>query len=140
MSVQTPDFAQTLRSAGLRATQQRVVIMSLLMEADDHPTAEDLLGRARALDDSVSIATVYRTLAALEEAGLARKLTLENESARYESTPALEHDHIIDIDTGEVIEIFSEDINRLRRELIARHGFEIVSQHSLIRARRIGQD
>lgn len=140
MPNKTPDFAQTLRDAGLRATQQRVVIMSILMDAHDHPTAEDLLGRARAIDDSVSMATVYRTLATLEEVGLVRKLSLENDSARYESTPALEHDHIIDIDTGEVIEIFSEEINRLRQELVARHGFEIISQHSLIRARRVRQD
>lgn len=140
MRADRPDLAQTLRNAGLRATQQRLAILSVLMTADDHPNADELLTRAKAMDDSVSLATIYRTLTALEEAGLIRRLPLENESARYESTPALEHDHIIDIDTGEVIEAHSDEINRLREEMVERLGYEIISQHSLIRARKITHD
>lgn len=137
MSAHTTDFAQALRDAGLRVTQQRMVLLAILMDSADHPNADELLARARAVDDSVSLATVYRTLSALEEAGLIRKLTLESEPSRYEITPAAEHDHVVDIDTGEVIEIASEEIARLRREMLERLGFEIVSQHTLIRARRI---
>lgn len=137
MSAHTTDFAQALRDAGLRVTQQRMVLLAILMDSADHPNADELLARARAVDDSVSLATVYRTLSALEEAGLIRKLTLESEPSRYEITPAAEHDHVVDIDTGEVIEIASEDIARLRREMLERLGFEIVSQHTLIRARRL---
>jgi Fur family ferric uptake transcriptional regulator len=137
MSAHTTDFAQALRDAGLRVTQQRMVLLSILMDSADHPNADELLARARAVDDSVSLATVYRTLSALEEAGLIRKLTLESEPSRYEITPTAEHDHVVDIDTGEVIEIASEEIARLRREILERLGFEIVSQHTLIRARRV---
>ncbi|MBB1491288.1 MULTISPECIES: Fur family transcriptional regulator [unclassified Paracoccus (in: a-proteobacteria)] len=137
MSAHTTDFAQALRDAGLRVTQQRMVLLAILMDSADHPNADELLARARAVDDSVSLATVYRTLSALEEAGLIRKLTLESEPSRYEITPAAEHDHVVDIDTGEVIEIASDEIARLRREMLERLGFEIVSQHTLIRARRI---
>lgn len=137
MGAETTDFAQALRDAGLRVTPQRMVLLSILMGAADHPNADELLARARAVDDSVALATVYRTLSALEEAGLIRKLSLENEPARYEITPAAEHDHIVDIDSGEVIEISCDEINRLRRELLDRLGYEIVSQNTLIRARRI---
>lgn len=137
MSAHRTDFAQALRDAGLRVTPQRMVLLAILMDSADHPNADELLARARAVDDSVSLATVYRTLSALEEAGLIRKLTLESEPSRYEITPAAEHDHVVDIDTGEVIEIANDDIARLRREALERLGYEIVSQHTLIRARRV---
>ena len=137
MSAHTTDFAQALRDAGLRVTPQRMVLLAILMESADHPNADELLARARALDDSVSLATVYRTLSALEEAGLIRKLTLESEPSRYEITPLAEHDHVVDIDTGEVIEIANDEIARLRRDALERLGYEIVSQHTLIRARRV---
>lgn len=139
MSAHTTDFAQALRDAGLRVTPQRLALLAILMDSADHPNADELLARARAraLDDSVSLATVYRTLSALEEAGLIRKLTLESEPSRYEITPAAEHDHVVDIDTGEVIEIANDDIARLRRETLEQLGYEIVSQHTLIRARRM---
>lgn len=134
------DFAQTLRNAGLRVTQQRLILMSILMDSSDHPNADEILARARAVDDSVSLATVYRTLSALEETGLIRKLSLDNEPARFEITPVADHDHIIDIDSGEVIEIANDDISRLRHRIARELGFEIVSQHSVIRARRIKSD
>ncbi len=137
MSAHTTDFAQALRDAGLRVTPQRLALLAILMDSADHPNADELLARARALDDSVSLATVYRTLSALEEAGLIRKLTLESEPSRYEITPVAEHDHVVDIDTGEVIEIANDDIARLRRETLEQLGYEIVSQHTLIRARRM---
>lgn len=137
MSAHTTDFAQALRDAGLRVTPQRLVLLAILMDSADHPNADELLARARAVDDSVSLATVYRTLSALEEAGLIRKLTLESESSRYEITPLAEHDHVVDIDTGEVIEIPNDEIARLRRKALERLGYEIVSQHTLIRARRV---
>lgn len=140
MCAEMPDLAPMLRQAGLRATQQRLTILSIILAADDHPNADELLARSKAVDDSVSLATIYRTLAALEEAGLIRRLSIENESARYESTPVLEHDHIIDIDTGEVIEAHSDEINRLRQQMVERLGYEIVSQHSVIRARKIKPD
>ena len=140
MSAETTDFAKALREAGLRVTQQRVALLSILMDAADHPNADELLARARGLDDSMSLATVYRTLSALEEAGLIRKLSLENEPARYEIAPVAEHDHLVDIETGAVIELESDEINRLRTELAARLGYEIVSQHTLIRARKISPD
>lgn len=136
MAKASDDFAGALRAAGLRVTRQRVMVLSVLMQADDHPNADEVFSRIRAIDGSPSFATVYRSLAALEAAGLVQKLNFENEPARYEIAPAAEHDHMIDIDSGEVIEIRSEEITRLRAELVARLGYDIISQHTLVRARR----
>ncbi|PTQ75124.1 Fur family transcriptional regulator [Celeribacter persicus] len=137
MCAEVTEFARALKDAGLRVTQQRMTVMSILMDAQDHPNADELLSRTRAVDDSISLATVYRTLSVLEEAGLIQKLALENEPARYEITPTAEHDHIVDVETGEVIEISNEEINRLRRAMVEELGYEIVSQHTLIRARKV---
>ncbi|MDO5604820.1 MAG: Fur family transcriptional regulator [Paracoccus sp. (in: a-proteobacteria)] len=140
MSAETTDFAAALREAGLRVTQQRVALLSVLTGADDHPNADEILSRARAGDDTLSLATVYRTLAALESAGLIRKLSIEGDPARYELTPLAEHDHLVDIDSGEMIELSSPEIRALQARLAAELGYEIVSQHTLIRARRIRPD
>ena len=75
---QSIDYKQLLREAGLRVTPQRTTIVSLLSETDDHPNVEDLYEKARTLDDTVSVATVYRTMSVLENAGLVRKLVLED--------------------------------------------------------------
>lgn len=136
MSAEPQDFAQALRDAGLRVTQQRMALLSVLMGAADHPNADELFLRAKAMDDSLSLATVYRTLSALEDAGLIRKLSFENEPSRFEITPLSDHDHLVDVETGAVIEVSNDDINRLRAEMVAQMGYEIVSQHTLIRVRR----
>lgn len=137
MGADIDNLTQALRDAGLRATQQRMTLLSVLMNSADHPNADELFVRTRAIDDSVSLATVYRTLSALEEAGLIRRLSFENESARYEITPVADHDHLIDIDSGEVIEMESDEINRLREALARSMGYEIISHHTVIRARKI---
>ena len=137
MSDQTSPHAQALREAGLRVTQQRMTLLSALTDAADHPSADELFLRVKAVDDSLSLATVYRTLSALEEAGLIRKLSFENEPARFEITPVLEHDHLVDVDSGAVIEVTNDEINRLRAEMVRDMGYEIVSQHTLIRVRKL---
>lgn len=134
------EHTNILRDAGLRVTQQRTAIVAILAGADDHPNADDVLGRARALDDTVSFATVYRTLAVLEEAGLVRKLSFGDAPARYEMTPQSDHDHLVDIDTGELIEIPSDEIAALRNRVAADLGYEIVSQHTILRGRRLSKD
>lgn len=130
------NHSQVLREAGLRVTQQRTAILTVLGDADDHPTAEEVLAKARALDDTLSFATVYRTLAVLESAGLIRKLMFENAPGRYEMTPQSDHDHLVDIDTGELVELPSDEISNLRTKIAAELGYEIVSQHTVLRARR----
>ncbi|NDV02376.1 Fur family transcriptional regulator [Pseudoroseicyclus tamaricis] len=116
-----------LRAAGLRVTRQRRAILQVLTQADDHPDVPELHRRVQAEEPAVSLATVYRTLAALSEKGVVQKLAFEGAPARFETSDAPHHDHIVDLDTGEVIEFVSAEIERLQREVARRHGYEIVS-------------
>ena len=129
--------ARLLREAGLRVTQQRLGILAVLEEAEDHPGAEELLARVRSRDETVSPATVYRTLKALEAAGLVHRLSFGGEPARFEMAPRIQHDHLVDVDTGEVIEIQSDDLAALRRRIAAEHGYEIVEHRTVIRGKRV---
>ena len=92
----------------------------------DHPDAAELHRRARTLDDSLSLATVYRTLSVLEREGVVLRLALENGGARYEVADAPHHDHIVDLDTGQITEFRSEKIEQLQREIAAELGYVIV--------------
>lgn len=136
MDSRDKEIATALRTAGLRATRQRILVLSMLMDAVDHPTADELFERIRELDGSVSYATLYRTLSALEHAAMVQKFSVDGDPARFELTPSSDHDHLIDLDTGEVIEFSSVEVSDLRRRLIAELGFEIVSQHTLVRVRK----
>ncbi|SLN15558.1 Ferric uptake regulation protein [Roseovarius albus] len=118
---------QILRDTGLRVTKQRLAIVRVLFEAEDHPDAEQVLARARERDASVSQATTYRTLAALAEKGVLQTHTFDGGVTRYEVSNRPHHDHLIDIETGDVMEFVSEEIERLQRRVAAEHGYEIVA-------------
>jgi Fur family ferric uptake transcriptional regulator len=114
-----------LRAEGVRVTRQRLAILHVLREADDHPRAEDILARAKEQDPSVSQATVYRTLAMLEKAGTVLRNEFDGAGARYELAGGAHHDHLIDLDTGEVMEFHSQKIERLQAEIAAELGYDI---------------
>lgn len=114
-----------LRAEGVRVTRQRLAILCVLHEAHDHPGAEEILGRARAIDPSVSLATVYRTLSVLEKAGTILRNDFGGAGARYELATTVHHDHLIDLDTGEVKEFRSDRIERLQAEIAAELGYDI---------------
>jgi Fur family ferric uptake transcriptional regulator len=114
-----------LRTDGVRVTRQRVAILQVLREASDHPGAEDILMRARAIDPTVSLATVYRTLSVLEKAGTVLRNEFGGAGARYELASAAHHDHLIDLDTGVVVEFRSDQIERLQAEIAAELGYDI---------------
>ncbi len=131
-----PDYKLMLRQAGLRVTPQRASIVTILSEADDHPNVEDLYEKARSLDDTVSVATVYRTMSVLENAGLVRKLVMDDAPARYEMTPKTDHDHLVDVDSGDLIEIPGREIAELLARVARDLGYEVISHHTVIRARK----
>lgn len=114
-----------LREEGVRITRQRAALLKVLADAQDHPDAEELHRRARDLDPSLSLSTVYRTLTALEEQGVIHRHAFEGASARFE-TAADHHDHMIDVESGEVMEFFSEKIEALQREIVAELGYDLV--------------
>lgn len=117
---------------GLKMTGQRRVIARVLSEASDHPDVEELYRRASRLDAHISIATVYRTVRLLEEKGILEKRDFGGGRARYEPTGEdhATHHHLIDVDTGKVVEFADPEYERLVRAIAERLGFDLVS-HSL---------
>jgi Fur family ferric uptake transcriptional regulator len=112
---------------GLKMTGQRRVIARVLSDATDHPDVEELYRRAAALDSHISIATVYRTVRLLEENGILERRDFGGGRARYEPTEHGNHYHLIDIETGKVIEFQDAEHERLMRTIAARLGFDLVS-------------
>ena len=121
---------------GLKMTGQRRLIARVLSEAQDHPDVEEVYRRALLLDSKVSIATVYRTVRLFEERGILERHDFGGGRARYEPTEHGHHHHLIDVDTGQVIEFASEDHERLAREVAANLGFELVSHRLELFGRR----
>ena len=111
---------------GLRMTEQRRVIARVLSEAADHPDAEELYRRASGIDPHISIATVYRTVKLFEDAGILERHDFRDGRSRYEEAPEAHHDHLIDIQTGSVIEFRNEEIEKLQRRVAEELGFELV--------------
>jgi Fur family transcriptional regulator, ferric uptake regulator len=124
---------------GLKMTGQRRVIARVLSDAADHPDVEELYRRATALDAHISIATVYRTVRLFEEKGILERRDFGGGRARYEPTEHGLHYHLIDVDSGRVIEFQDDDHERLMREIAARLGFDIVSMRLELFGRRRDQ-
>ena len=130
-------FEDALRRSGTRITRQRAALLRVLADTDDHPDATALHARATAAGAGVSLATVYRTLAELEVQGLIHKVAFEGEPARYEPADQRHHDHMIDVDTGQVVEFFNERIERLQAEIAAEMGYEIVRHRLELYVRKL---
>lgn len=111
---------------GLRITEQRRVIAQVLSEAEDHPDVEKLHARASSIDPGISIATVYRTVRLFEEAGILERHDFGDGRARYEAAPESHHDHLIDVETGKVIEFVDPELEQLQRMIAAKLGFRLV--------------
>lgn len=109
----------------LRMTTPRRVIAQVLQDSDDHPDVEELFARANAIDEGISIATVYRTVKLFEEAGILDKLEFGDGRARYEDAEREHHDHLIDMNSGEVIEFVDPDIEALQEKIAAKFGYEL---------------
>lgn len=127
---------EALRADGVRITRQRAAILKVLAEAGDHPDATELHRRAREVDESVSLATVYRTLTALESQGIVHRHSFEGTPSRFETAEREHHDHIIDIDTGDVVEFHSDKIERLQAEIAAELGYDVVRHRMELYCRR----
>jgi Fur family ferric uptake transcriptional regulator len=121
---------------GLKMTGQRRVIARVLSDAADHPDVEELYRRAAALDPRISIATVYRTVRLLEERGILEKRDFGGGRARYEPTEHGRHYHLIDVDTGRVIEFEDTEQEKLLEQIATRLGFDLVSTRLEIYGRR----
>jgi Fur family transcriptional regulator, ferric uptake regulator len=125
-----PTLKDRCRAAGLRMTGQRLVILDMLDQAQDHPDADELYRRVTDVIPTLNRATVYRTLSLLADHGLIERHRFSGGGrARYEAQSGQHHDHLIDVETGAVLEFHSPEIEALQADIARRHGFEIVSHH-----------
>jgi Fur family ferric uptake transcriptional regulator len=124
--VQTIDLEALCAQRGLRITEQRRVIARVLSNSADHPDVEKLHERAAAIDPGISIATVYRTVRLFEEAGILDRHDFGDGRSRYEAAPEAHHDHMIDVETGRVVEFVDPELEALQRRIAERLGFRLV--------------
>ena len=121
-----PDYERALRQSGVRITRPRRVILDILSGMDDHPDALEIFRRAVAIDSDISLSTVYRTMKLLEGLGAIHRHAFEGGPSRFEQASGDHHDHLIDLDTGDVIEFKSDRIEQLQDEIARALGYDIV--------------
>ena len=111
---------------GVRLTDQRKLIAKVMSESGDHPDVDELHNRVSKFDSKISIATVYRTVKLFEEAGILSKHDFKGTKARYEQVTREHHDHLIDINTGDIIEFVDQDIEKLQKNVAEKLGYKLV--------------
>ena len=121
----TGSIIERCEAKGVRMTEQRRIVARVLEAATDHPDVEELYNRASATDPNISIATVYRTVKLFEEAGILEKHEFGDGRARYETSDRDHHDHLIDLNSGEVIEFVDEEIEALQERIAERLGYRL---------------
>ena len=123
---------QKFQKKGLKLTDQRRTIARVILESkeaygeSDHPDVDELYNRVSKIDPKISIATVYRTVKLFEEAGILAKHDFRGGKARYEQAPDEHHDHLIDINSGEIIEFVNEEIEELQKKVAQKLGYKLV--------------
>lgn len=111
----------------IKITRNRALIMEVIFESDDHPTAEEIYDRACKIEPRIGIATIYRTLTLLEECGAVRKLTISGDKSRYEiSHGAHEHYHLIDVKDGTIVEFELPEMEQIKTKIAEKFGYRIV--------------
>lgn len=120
------DIIARCEAKGLRMTDQRRVLARVIGQAEDHPDVEEIYARASREDPRISLATVYRTVKLFEEAGILDKLEFGDGRARYEDAERDHHDHLIDVNSGQVIEFVDPEIEELQERIAARLGYRLI--------------
>jgi len=122
---------------GVRLTEQRKLIAKIMSEAKDHPDVNELHKRVNELDSKISIATVYRTVKLFEEAGVVEKHDFKGNKARYEQIKHEHHDHLIDVNTGEITEFVNDEIEELQKKVAEKLGYKLVDHRLELYATKI---
>ena len=120
------DIEKKCIDKGVRLTEQRKLVAKVMSDSENHPDVDELHRRISKLDSKISIATVYRTVKLFEEAGIVAKHEFKGNKARYEETTHEHHDHLIDINTGEIIEFVNNDIEKLQKQVAEKLGYKLV--------------
>ena len=120
------DIESKCLKKGVRLTEQRKLVAKVMSNSEDHPDVDELHKRVAKLDSKISIATVYRTVKLFEEANIVSKHDFKGNKARYEQATSEHHDHLIDVNTGEITEFVNEDIEKLQKEVAEKLGYKLV--------------
>ena len=131
------DIENKCMQKGIRLTDQRRLVAKVMSDSRDHPDVDELHKRVNKLDSKISIATVYRTVKLFEEAGVVAKHDFKGNKARYEQAPHDHHDHLIDINTGEITEFVDEDIEKLQKKVAEKLGYKLVDHRLELYASKI---
>ena len=131
------NIEQKCLAKGVKLTEQRKIIAKIMSESKDHPNVNKLYNRASKIDSKISIATVYRTVKLFEEAGIVAKHDFKGNKARYEQASEEHHDHLIDINTGEIIEFVNEDIEKLQKKVAEKLGYKLIDHKLELYAKKI---
>jgi Fur family ferric uptake transcriptional regulator len=134
------DIEAICAERGLRITEQRRVIARVLSDSHDHPDVEKLHERAAAIDPGISIATVYRTVRLFEEAGILDRHDFGDGRSRYEAAPEAHHDHMIDVESGRVLEFVDPELEALQRQIAERLGFRLVDHRMELYGVKLDRD
>lgn len=121
---------------GIRVTSQRQIIVGVIEESEDHPDVDQLYRRAVQEDDTISIATVYRTVKLLEEAGVIDRIEFGDGRARYEESGE-HHEHLVDVETGDVIEFYHAELEALKEQVAREMGYELVDHRLELFGRKL---
>ncbi|MHB9880561.1 Fur family transcriptional regulator [Pacificimonas sp. ICDLI1SI03] len=130
------DIEALCQERGLRITEPRRVIARVVSNADDHPDVDELHRRVREVDPGISIATVYRTMSLFVEAGIVERHDFGEHKARYEPAGDDHHDHLIDVETGNVVEFFDEELEELQKRIAKRLGYDLVDHRMELYGKR----
>ena len=134
------DLEQLCADKGLRITEQRRVIARVLSDSDDHPDVEQLHERASKIDSGISIATVYRTVRLFEEAGVLDRHDFGDGRSRYEPAPESHHDHLIDVESGKVVEFVDPELEALQKQIAEKLGYRLVDHRMELYGVRLERD
>ena len=135
------DLKKIYKDSGLRMTDQRNIIADIISEAsiNGHPDVNQIYLKAYERDKNISIATVYRTVKLFEEYGVIEKHDFKDGKARYETITDIHHDHLIDIDTGEVIEFINDQIEELQKNISKKLGYKLVDHRLELNGKKINK-
>ena len=120
------DIESKCKQKGVRLTDQRKLIAKIMSDSESHPDVDELHKKISKLDSKISIATVYRTVKLFEEAGIVAKHDFKGSKSRYEQAPEEHHDHLIDINSGEITEFVNEEIEKLQKQVSEKLGYKLV--------------
>ena len=120
------DIESKCKQKGVRLTDQRKLIAQVMSKTESHPDVDELHRKVSKLDSKISIATVYRTVKLFEEAGIVAKHDFKGNKSRYEQAPEEHHDHLIDVNSGEITEFVNEEIEKLQKQVAEKLGYKLV--------------